>query len=151
ARPADGRGQEEAQAKEKAAEAFAQTLAENRKYGEGVVIVEQVPTKLVEDAVKNTNLKGLHRLGAEEDRRYVGASMGFGEAPLRSAPRRRGGGARASSEEGAGAMQISVPPAVTSLQPGLVETLAETPFTACDLCPGRGRYRGPALAVALDD
>ena len=151
ARPADGRGQEEAQAKEKAAEAFAQTLAENRKYGEGVVIVEQVPTKLVEDAVKNTNLKVLHRLSAEEDRRYVGASMGFDEAQLRFATRLQRGEALVYSDEMAEAMQISVTPAVTPLQPGLVETLAETPFTACDLCPGRGRYRGPALAVARDD
>jgi hypothetical protein len=150
ARPAGGRAQEEAQAKEKAAEAFAQTLAENRKYGEGVVIVEQVPTKLVEDAVKNTNLKVLHRLSAEEDRRYVGASMGFDEAQMRFATRLQRGEALVYSDEMAEAMQISVTPALAGAPPGPVEALAEAPFGACDLCPVHCRYRGPALAIVRD-
>jgi Helicase HerA, central domain len=150
ARPGGGKAQEEAQAKEKAAEAFAQTLAENRKYGEGVVIVEQVPTKLVEDAVKNTNLKVLHRLSAEEDRRYVGATMGFDEAQLRFATRLQRGEALVYSDEMAEAMEISVTPALTSAFPGPVGTVAEAPFSACDLCPARCRYRGPALAMVRD-
>ena len=40
-RPVKAEGAEDAQAKEKAAEAFANTLAENRKYGEGLIIAEQ--------------------------------------------------------------------------------------------------------------
>src|SRR5262249_42709018 len=62
-------------AKAQAAEAFANTLAENRKYGEAVVIVEQIPSKLVSDAFKNTNLKVLHRLAADEDRELIGETM----------------------------------------------------------------------------
>lgn len=62
-------------AQARAAEAFANTLAENRKYGEGIVIVEQVPGKLVEDAYKNTNLKVMHRLPAEADRQLIGGTM----------------------------------------------------------------------------
>jgi hypothetical protein len=150
ARPAGGKAQEEAQAQEKAAEAFAQALAENRKYGEGVVIVEQVPTKLVEDAVKNTNLKVLHRLSAEEDRRYVGGSMGLDEAQLRFVTRLQRGEALAYSDEMAEAMQVSVAPALTAPQPGPIERLAEAPFEACDQCPVHCRYRGPALAVVRD-
>lgn len=67
----------EGNARERAAEAFANTLAENRKYGEGLLIVEQVPGKLVEDAYKNTNLKVMHRLPAEDDRGLIGATMRF--------------------------------------------------------------------------
>jgi uncharacterized protein DUF87 len=67
----------EGNAQARAAQAFANTLAENRKYGEGLVIVEQVPGKLVEDAYKNTNLKVMHRLPAEDDRRTIGSSMRF--------------------------------------------------------------------------
>ena len=78
ARPQGAKAAEDAQAKEKAAEAFANTLAENRKYGEGVIIAEQLPTKLVQDAVKNTNLKLMHRLTAEDDRRFLGETMGIG-------------------------------------------------------------------------
>ena len=65
----------EGNAQARAAQAFANTLAENRKYGEGLVIVEQVPGKLVEDAYKNTNLKVMHRLPAEDDRRLIGSTM----------------------------------------------------------------------------
>lgn len=61
----------------RAAQAFANTLAENRKYGEGIVIVEQVPGKLVEDAYKNTNLKVMHRLPADQDRSLIGGTMRF--------------------------------------------------------------------------
>lgn len=67
----------EGNAQAKAAEGFANSLAENRKYGEGLVIVEQVPEKLVEDSYKNTNLKVMHRLPAESDRTLVGATMRF--------------------------------------------------------------------------
>ncbi|MGW1671887.1 ATP-binding protein [Streptomyces sp. NPDC002324] len=67
----------EGNAQARAAQAFANTLAENRKYGEGVVIVEQVPGKLVEDAYKNTNLKVMHRLPAVADRELIGGTMRF--------------------------------------------------------------------------
>jgi hypothetical protein len=67
----------EGDAQARAAQAFADTLAQNRKYGEALVIVEQVPGKLVEDAYKNTNLKIMHRLPAEEDREVLGSAMTF--------------------------------------------------------------------------
>lgn len=67
----------EGNAQARAAQAFANTLAENLKYGEGVVIVEQVPGKLVEDAYKNTNLKVMHRLPAAADRELIGGTMRF--------------------------------------------------------------------------
>ncbi|WP_030620318.1 ATP-binding protein [Streptomyces sclerotialus] len=74
---AQGGEAREGNAQARAAQAFANTLAENRKYGEGIVIVEQVPGKLVEDAYKNTNLKVMHRLPAEEDRALIGGTMRF--------------------------------------------------------------------------
>src|SRR5215469_17022876 len=58
-----------------AVELFASLLAEIRAYGEGVVIAEQIPAKLVPDAIKNTALKVLHRLPAADDRQLVGATM----------------------------------------------------------------------------
>jgi uncharacterized protein len=58
-----------------AVELFAGLLAEIRAYGEGIVIAEQIPAKLVPDAVKNTALKVLHRLPAADDRQLVGATM----------------------------------------------------------------------------
>jgi len=58
-----------------AVELFASLLAEIRAYGEGVVIAEQIPAKLVPDAIKNTAFKVLHRLPAADDRQLVGATM----------------------------------------------------------------------------
>ncbi|MFD5650853.1 ATP-binding protein [Streptomyces sp. NPDC127039] len=58
-----------------AVELFASLLAEIRAYGEGVVIVEQIPSKILPDVVKNSALKIMHRLPAEDDRRFVGATM----------------------------------------------------------------------------
>jgi uncharacterized protein len=62
-----------------ATELFASLLAEIRAYGEGIVIAEQIPAKLVPDAVKNTALKVLHRLPAADDRQLVGAAMNLDE------------------------------------------------------------------------
>jgi Helicase HerA, central domain len=62
-----------------ATEMFADLLAEVRAYGEGLVIAEQIPAKLIPDAVKNTAVKITHRLPAADDRDAVGATMNLGE------------------------------------------------------------------------
>ncbi|MBI5649628.1 MAG: ATP-binding protein [Chloroflexi bacterium] len=68
---------ESANPRGKAVEMFTDILAEIREYGEGFVIVDQIPSKLTPDVVKNTNLKILHRLVADDDRRFVGNAMGL--------------------------------------------------------------------------
>jgi hypothetical protein len=54
---------------------FANLLAEIRSYGEGVVVAEQIPSKVIPDLVKNSAVKLMHRLPAEDDRATVGATM----------------------------------------------------------------------------
>ncbi|SEN39788.1 ATP-binding protein [Nonomuraea pusilla] len=66
-----------------AVELLAGMLAEIRAYGEGLVVAEQIPTKLVPDVVKNTALKVVHRLPAEDDRRLVGAAMNLSDEQSR--------------------------------------------------------------------
>ncbi|MGY1896359.1 ATP-binding protein [Nocardia gipuzkoensis] len=58
-----------------AVELFTALLAEIRAYGEGILVAEQIPTKISPDVVKNTALKIVHRLPAAEDRDLVGATM----------------------------------------------------------------------------
>ena len=58
-----------------ATEMFADLLAEVRAYGEGLMIAEQIPAKLIPDAIKNTAVKIVHRLPAADDRDAVGATM----------------------------------------------------------------------------
>ncbi|MFI6899647.1 ATP-binding protein [Nonomuraea sp. NPDC050394] len=66
-----------------AVELLAGMLAEIRAYGEGIVVAEQIPTKLVSDVVKNTALKVVHRLPAEDDRQLVGAAMNLSDEQSR--------------------------------------------------------------------
>jgi len=68
---------ERANTKGQAARAFAHSLAENRKYGEGIIIAEQLPTKLVPDVIGNTGLKIMHRLTSADDREVMGKAMKF--------------------------------------------------------------------------
>lgn len=66
---------QEGNAQALAAERIAQGLAEDRKYGQGYVLVDQQVGKVGEDAYKITNLKVMHRTSAEEDRKLLGATM----------------------------------------------------------------------------
>ncbi len=70
---------EQANTKGQAAQAFARALAENRKYGEGIIIAEQLPTKLVPDVIGNTALKVMQRLTSADDRDVMGKAMKFDE------------------------------------------------------------------------
>ncbi|HQE91265.1 MAG TPA: DUF87 domain-containing protein [Anaerolineae bacterium] len=70
---------EQANTKGQAAQAFARALAENRKYGEGIIIAEQLPTKLVPDVIGNTALKIMQRLTSADDRDVMGKAMKFDE------------------------------------------------------------------------
>ena len=150
ARPQGSGSADEAQAKEKAAEAFANSLAENRKYGEGIIIAEQIPTKLVEDAVKNTNLKVMHRLTAEEDRRYLGRSMGLDEAQMQFATRIQTGEALVYSDEYAEAAHVTIRRTVTSSQLIAPEPASRPPFEACGPCRCKCKFRGAALSMVRD-
>ncbi|MBQ6337947.1 MAG: ATP-binding protein [Kiritimatiellae bacterium] len=60
-----------------AVEIFENILSEVRAYGLGIVIADQMPLRLSEGAIKNTNLKIAHRLGAREDAVEIGGSMGL--------------------------------------------------------------------------
>ena len=62
-----------------AVEMFAGLLAEIRAYGEGLIIAEQIPAKLVPDVIKNTAVKIVHRLPAADDRAVVGATINLTE------------------------------------------------------------------------
>lgn len=71
----------------KSAMMFSNMLSEIRAYGEGLMLVDQVPTRLIPDAIKNTNLKITHRLVAEDDCKTIGESMGLGEEQRKVIPK----------------------------------------------------------------
>ncbi len=56
-------------------EHFGNMLAELRAYGEGLGVVEQIPTKILPDAIKNTATKVVHRLPDRSDRVVVAGAV----------------------------------------------------------------------------
>lgn len=58
---------------------FSNILSEIRAYGEGMLLVDQVPTRLIPDAIKNTNLKIVHRLVAEDDSKALAEAMSLSD------------------------------------------------------------------------
>jgi DNA helicase HerA-like ATPase len=78
------RSEEEADPRGKAAEAFSQLLSEIRAYGQGVVIADQVPVRLIPDVLKNTGLKIAHRTVAADDRAALAGAMAMDDRSSRS-------------------------------------------------------------------
>jgi hypothetical protein len=78
--------EEQADPRGKIVETFTNLLSEIRAYGQGVIIADQVPSRLAPDAVKNTNLKIVHRIVAGDDRDMLGKAMGMSERQMAVLP-----------------------------------------------------------------
>lgn len=61
------------------ADLFTNMLSEIRGYGQGLVIVDQIPTRLIPDAIKNTNYKIVHRLTSPDDSQVMASSLSLRE------------------------------------------------------------------------
>ena len=57
------------------ADLFSNMLSEIRSLGEGFMIIDQVPTKLIPDVIKNTNYKICHRMAAIDDCAVMAQSL----------------------------------------------------------------------------
>lgn len=71
----------------KCGQLFSNLLSEIRAYGQGMMIVDQVPSRLIADAVKNTNLKIIHRLISADDVEMVAKSMGVSDEQQKIIPK----------------------------------------------------------------
>lgn len=67
----------------KAVETFANVISEIRSLGQGLIVVDQIPSKLAQDVIKNTNMKVVHRTLARDDRDHVGSAMNLTEEQRR--------------------------------------------------------------------
>ncbi|MCD7856056.1 MAG: ATP-binding protein [Clostridiales bacterium] len=61
--------------KKQGVEMFADMLAEVRKYGESLIIADQIPDKLTPEVLKSTNTKIVHRIFAQDDKEAIGNTM----------------------------------------------------------------------------
>lgn len=65
--------------KGKAVEHFTNMIAEMRSYGQGVIVAEQIPTKLAPDVIKNTSTKIVHRVVSFDDQQTMANTIGLAE------------------------------------------------------------------------
>jgi hypothetical protein len=63
--------------KGKAVEHFTNMIAEMRSYGQGVIISEQIPSKIMPDVIKNSSNKIIHRIVARDDQSIIGNMIGM--------------------------------------------------------------------------
>ena len=95
-------------------------------------------------------MTGRHRLTAEDDRRYLGQTMGLDESQMRFATPLQTGEALVYSDEFAEAAHVTVTPALRPSAPGAVTPVPVVPFTACDRCRSQCAYRAARLAMVRD-
>ena len=94
----------------KTVEMFTDMMAEMRARGEGFMIVDQMPSKLVPDVIKGSDLKIVHRLLAYDDRLAVGNAMGLSPEQIDFLPRLRVGQAVIHSEQLEEACLVKIDP-----------------------------------------
>lgn len=76
------RGTEEVNPKVSATAFIVKMLAEVRALREGIVIADQLPSLLSHEVIKNTSLKIMHRMTAQDDRELMGSTMSASGAQL---------------------------------------------------------------------
>ncbi len=91
-----------------AAEKFCEMLSEIREPGEGLMIIDQYPSRLVADAIKNTNLKIIHRLQAIDDREAMAGCMSLNDMQSRLLATLKKGDAVICSEQDESAMWLHI-------------------------------------------
>lgn len=64
-------------AKGKAVEHFTNMLAEMRSYGQGVIVAEQIPTKIAPDVIKNSSTKIVQRIVSADDQQTMANTIGL--------------------------------------------------------------------------
>ena len=93
----------------KAVSAFIDMLSEIRAYGEGVMVVDQLPSRVSPNIVKGTGAKIVHRLLAVDDRENVGGTMGLDDAQIADLSLLRTGECVVSQDGDLKAFQVRVP------------------------------------------
>lgn len=63
--------------KGKAVEHFTNMIAEMRSYGQGVIVAEQIPTKLAPDVIKNSSTKIVQRIVSVDDQQTIANTIGI--------------------------------------------------------------------------
>lgn len=92
-----------------AADLFDSMLSDIREYGQGLVVVDQIPTRLIEGATKNTNYKIVHRLTAPDDQDTMASCMAFRDDQKYIIPTLETGNASICGDKDDAAVWVKIP------------------------------------------
>lgn len=101
--------EEDSNPRGKAVEMFANLLTEVSAYGLGVVIVDQIASKLAPEVIKGTNLKLVHKITDAQDREVMAGSMVMTTAQSKSLARLQVGEAVVFSEGDDAPLLVQMP------------------------------------------
>lgn len=105
----------ENQSRKLAVDSFTDMLAEVRKYGESLIIVDQIPNKLTSEVLKNTNTKIVHRLFAQDDKDAIGNTMALSSEQKKFLSNLVAGRAVVFSQEFPKAVQVQITQSVNTV------------------------------------
>ncbi|MBQ7704754.1 MAG: DUF87 domain-containing protein [Selenomonadaceae bacterium] len=94
--------------KKQGVEVFADMLAEVRKYGESLIIADQIPDKMTPEVLKNTNTKIVHKIFARDDKDAIGDTMALSDDQKKFLSKLPTGRAIIFSQGQAKAMQVKI-------------------------------------------
>lgn len=100
--------------KGKAVEVFSNILAEMRSLGQGVAVVEQIPSKISPDVIKNSNTKIVHRLVSKDDQSLLAGSLSIDDHEALYLNRLKTGHALCHKEGMARPVESAIQPNVSS-------------------------------------
>ena len=120
----------------KSVEFFCNLLAEIRTFGQGIIIADQIPTKLAPDTIKNTNLKIVHRTVAQEDRETIGRAMNMSQAQIEYLSSLRRGYAAVYAEGDNRPKCVKLPLVTSFYEKERQEVIAEVRKKVYDLAKG---------------
>ena len=103
--------------KKQGVEVFTDMLAEVRKYGESLIIVDQIPDKMTPEVLKNTNTKIIHKLFAQDDKDAVGNTMALSDEQKSFLSNLTPGRAVMFSQGWTKAIQLQVEEKISSARP----------------------------------
>lgn len=120
----------------KSVEFFCNLLAEIRTFGQGILIADQIPTKLAPDTIKNTNLKIVHRTVALEDRETIGRAMNMSQDQIEYLSSLRRGYAAVYAEGDNRPKCVKLPLVKSYYEKDRAEVIAEVKRKVYDIASG---------------
>ena len=131
--------------KKQGVEVFADMLAEVRKYGESLIIVDQIPDKMTPEVLKNTNTKIVHKLFARDDKDAIGDTIALSDEQKTFLSKLPTGRAIIFSQGQVKAMQVKITKEANTsgreIEPEEIRTIAENYYSEPKVIEG-GVLRG---------